>query len=70
FKGKKLGTQLLELAEEKAREFGKNALWLGVWEHNDAARAFYKTIGYRYYSQHSFFMGDDEQTDFILLKEL
>ena len=35
-----------------------------------AARAFYKTIGYRYYSQHSFFMGDDEQTDFILLKEL
>ncbi|PQC11813.1 GNAT family N-acetyltransferase, partial [Enterococcus faecalis] len=23
-----------------------------------------------YYSQHSFFMGDDEQTDFILLKEL
>ncbi|MGH2189604.1 GNAT family N-acetyltransferase, partial [Enterococcus faecium] len=22
------------------------------------------------YSQHSFFMGDDEQTDFILLKEL
>ncbi|MEO2496391.1 GNAT family N-acetyltransferase, partial [Enterococcus faecalis] len=41
-----------------------------VWEHNDAARAFYKTIGYRYYSQHSFFMGDDEQTDFILLKEL
>ena len=28
FKGKKLGTQLLELAEEKAREFGKNALWL------------------------------------------
>lgn len=23
FKGKKLGTQLLELAEDKAREFGK-----------------------------------------------
>ena len=26
FKGKKLGTQLLELAEEKAREFGKSTV--------------------------------------------
>lgn len=64
------GKRLLRFAEEQAKNFGKTTLWLGVWEYNFNAQIFYKKMGFNRVGEHSFFMGDDEQTDFILLKNI
>lgn len=49
---------------------GKRYIWLGVWEHNSKAMRFYQKNGFYRISEHSFFVGDDEQTDIILRKDL
>ncbi|MFC6315946.1 GNAT family N-acetyltransferase [Lapidilactobacillus achengensis] len=64
------GRQLIAQAEKQALQLNKTALWLGVWEHNDAARAFYQKIGFQQVGQHVFQLGDDAQTDLVLLKSL
>lgn len=70
FKRRGLGTSLLNKAVETAEELGCTSIWLGVWEHNEPAKAFYKAKGFKKVGAHSFFMGDDEQTDWIMLKSL
>lgn len=70
FKGKGYGSELLTFAELKAREEGKKKIWLGVWEHNQSALQFYGKHKYKFFTTHSFFMGDDEQTDHILVKDI
>lgn len=64
------GTKLIQTAEEIARELGVKGMWLGVWEHNQRALNFYRKMGFRHISQHSFFMADDEQIDLIYYKDL
>ena len=54
----------------RAKEKQKTAIWLGVWEHNDAALAFYRKRGFTKYSEHVFYMGDDPQTDYLFIKQL
>lgn len=65
-----LGKELLNLSYDIARELNKNKIWLGVWEKNENAIGFYKKQGFKKIGSHSFFMGDDEQTDFIAEKIL
>ncbi|HSJ37709.1 MAG TPA: GNAT family N-acetyltransferase [Planococcus sp. (in: firmicutes)] len=65
-----LGKQLMERALELAGELGKKRIWLGVWEHNENAIAFYQKKGFVKTGTHSFYMGDDEQIDWIMVKEL
>lgn len=64
------GRTLLQKAEDVARESGKEALWLGVWEQNDKAIRFYARNGFGKIGVHSFWVGDEEQTDHIMKKEL
>lgn len=66
----KLGTKLLAKAIEIATEYRKKQIWLGVWEKNETAIAFYKNMGFIQTDTHSFFMGDEEQFDFIMIKNL
>ncbi|MBP1045735.1 GNAT family N-acetyltransferase [Enterococcus sp. BWM-S5] len=70
FKRKGLGNQLIETAIEKAKAQNKKNIWLGVWEENEPALNFYEKMGFVQFSKHSFFMGDDEQTDLIMVKSL
>lgn len=65
-----LGKHLLNRAMERAHELGKKKIWLGVWEHNENAIAFYRKKGFIQTGAHSFYMGDDEQVDWIMVKEL
>ncbi|MFT0802977.1 GNAT family N-acetyltransferase [Bacillus swezeyi] len=65
-----LGKYLLNKAEEIALELNKKKIWLGVWEKNENAIAFYKKMGFVQTGTHSFYMGDEEQTDFIMTKTL
>ncbi|KAF4326255.1 hypothetical protein G195_000061 [Phytophthora kernoviae 00238/432] len=65
-----LGKYLLNQAIETALEHNKKNIWLGVWERNDNAIAFYNRMGFVQTGSHSFYMGDEEQIDFILAKTL
>lgn len=65
-----LGLVLIKLAEKIAREDNKANMWLGVWENNFNAQTFYKKDGFEHVSQHTFVVGDDPQTDYILVKKL
>jgi RimJ/RimL family protein N-acetyltransferase len=43
-------------------------LWLGVFEHNERARAFYAKCGFVPVGRATFRMGDDVQDDWILAR--
>lgn len=70
FQGKGLGTELMDRAIDLANMRKKLYVWLGVWEENEKAVLFYKKNGFYQIGTHSFFMGDDEQTDYIMRKNL
>lgn len=65
-----LGKYLLNKAMEIAIERRVKKLWLGVWDKNENAIAFYKKMGFVQTGAHSFYMGDEEQTDFIMILTL
>ena len=48
----------------------KRYVWLGVWEKNEKALRFYKKTGFYEIGTHSFFVGDEEQTDSLMRKDL
>ncbi|GHI01179.1 GNAT family N-acetyltransferase [Neobacillus kokaensis] len=65
-----LGKYLINKAMELAAKENKKKIWLGVWEKNEKAIAFYKKMGFVQTGAHFFYMGDEEQTDFIMTKTL
>ena len=70
FQGEGLGRYLMKEALEMARKRNKKYAWLGVWEKNEKAICFYKKNGFYEIGTHSFFMGEDEQTDYIMRRDL
>ncbi|MEK4031247.1 GNAT family N-acetyltransferase [Pseudobacillus sp. FSL P4-0506] len=70
FQKQGIGKYLLNKAIEIAMEHNKKKIWLGVWEKNENAIAFYKQMGFIQTGSHSFYMGDEEQIDFIMTKTL
>ena len=69
-KGRGFGTELIRFSEEKARELSLGYIWLGVWEHNHPALKFYAKLGFEQFSQHTFVLGADKQTDLLMRKYL
>ncbi|MEK5105733.1 GNAT family N-acetyltransferase [Cytobacillus sp. FSL K6-0129] len=65
-----LGKYLFNKAMDIAMEQNKKKIWLGVWEKNKNAISFYKTLGFTQTGAHSFYMGNEEQTDLIMVKKL
>lgn len=65
-----IGKYLFNKAVEMAKTDNKKKIWLGVWEENENAIAFYKKMGFVHTDSHSFHMGDEEQIDFIMTKTL
>lgn len=68
--GKKVGQLLFEKAMQIAREENTSYVWLGVWEENKRAIAFYIKNGFVVFDKHIFRLGDDEQIDWMMKKEL
>lgn len=70
FQHKGLGNVLLDYAEDTARKEDYDYMWLGVYEKNINAQHFYKYHGFEKVSEHTFQVGSDPQTDWLLLKKL
>jgi len=66
FRSQKIGQKMLDKAIEKGREYRANFIWLGVWENNHRAIKFYERNGFERFSQHSFLLGTDLQTDNLM----
>lgn len=70
FLGAKVGAALMARCLEEGRARGHDVLWLGVWEHNARARAFYARWGFAEVGEMSFLLGSDLQHDFVLTLKL
>jgi ribosomal protein S18 acetylase RimI-like enzyme len=66
FHGQNVGQLLYEKAMQVARHLLVDYVWLGVWEHNPRAIAFYKKNGFVPFDTHIFRLGTDEQTDIMM----
>ena len=66
YKRNGLGARFMHTAFDMARAQCKSVIWLGVWEHNDAAIAFYKRMGFVQFGSHDFVLGEDRQTDLLM----
>lgn len=68
--GSGVGLMLLHSCIKMARQEGFETLWLGVWEHNDRAIAFYRNHGFVDVGKQTFWLGTDQQTDRVMQLEL
>ncbi|HEY6125205.1 MAG TPA: GNAT family N-acetyltransferase [Steroidobacteraceae bacterium] len=68
--GQGLARVLMDSAEQAARARGGKEFWLGVFERNERARAFYRKCGFSRVGAQIFVVGTDPQTDDVMLKVL
>lgn len=68
--GKGVGSALIERCLAIAAEQKKSVIWLGVWEKNQRAIEFYKRWGFEKFSEHSFLLGNDLQTDWLMKRKV
>jgi ribosomal protein S18 acetylase RimI-like enzyme len=65
--GRGLARTLMDEVHAAVRELGGRHVWLGVWERNERAIAFYRKCGYERVGSHDFFVGSDRQTDDVFV---
>jgi ribosomal protein S18 acetylase RimI-like enzyme len=64
--GKSVGKLLMQTCLDLATERGYHLVWLGVWEYNPRAIAFYEKWGFKKFGSHPFLLGNDLQTDLLM----
>lgn len=68
--GSGVGAALMQACIDDAQQAGYDTLWLGVWEHNARAQAFYRKWNFVEVGRHVFQLGDDPQTDFLMQRSV
>jgi diamine N-acetyltransferase len=70
FHGQGVAAGLMKGAKLRAKRRGATAMWLGVWQRNERAKAFYARHGFRKVGSQVFVVGSDPQTDDVMLCSL
>ena len=70
FLGKGVGQALMNECFRVAMENNCDLMWLGVWEFNLRAQAFYRKYDFYEVGRHVFQLGSDAQTDLLMQKEI
>lgn len=70
FHGRGIAQSLMRAVDDVGRELGGHTLWLGVWERNPRAIAFYTKCGFVDVGTHLCIVGSDEQTDRVMAHSL
>lgn len=65
-----LGKQMIDHFESMGRALNVDMLWLGVWELNPRAIAFYEREGFEVFGEHGYLLGTDMQRDLLMWKAL
>lgn len=68
--GQGIGKMLMDRCFENARDLDRDVIWLGVWEFNPRAQAFYRKHGFREVGKHVFRLGTDPQTDLLMQRHV
>ena len=68
--GTGIGGELMRACLDTARQGGHETIWLGVWEGNPRAQAFYRKWNFRAVGEHIFPLGSDRQTDLVMERSL
>lgn len=68
--GRGVGEALMRACVDEARRAGYETIWLGVWERNGRAQAFYRKWDFREVGKHVFQLGSDPQTDILMERPL
>ncbi|NNF33583.1 MAG: GNAT family N-acetyltransferase [Saprospiraceae bacterium] len=66
FQRKGLGRKMVDHTISVALNLGKSKVWLGVWKKNPEAVAFYKKVGFSVFGEHTFTVGADVQSDWMM----
>ena len=66
--GRGIAQALMAEAYQAAGELGGKTIWLGVWERNPRAIAFYAKSGFVDVGSHPFLVGSDLQTDRVMVR--
>jgi diamine N-acetyltransferase len=64
--GHGVGAALMEACLQEASQRGCDMIWLGVWERNERALAFYRKWGFQAVGKQTFLLGSDLQTDVVM----
>jgi diamine N-acetyltransferase len=68
--GAGLAHQLMAHVVARAAAAGSTVLWLGVWERNPRALAFYRKWGFDVVADHVFTVGKDPQRDLVMRRDM
>ena len=68
--GRGVAQALMRLCVDQALNWNADELWLGVWEKNPRAIAFYEKSGFRIVGRQTFVLGRDVQQDFVMSRPL
>jgi len=68
--GAGLAHKLMAHIIARAEAAGSGVLWLGVWERNPRALAFYRKWGFDIVAEHIFTVGNDPQRDLIMRRNV
>jgi ribosomal protein S18 acetylase RimI-like enzyme len=68
--GSGVGAALMRYCLDEAASRGRRTIWLGVWEHNTRAIAFYRRWGFADVGAKSFQLGTDLQTDRLMARRV
>ena len=70
WQGRGLAQALMRAVHSAVARRGGRTLWLGVWERNERAQAFYRKCGFVDVGSQPFVLGRDRQTDRIMTRAL
>jgi len=68
--GRGVGDALLQACFSQTRAWHCDVVWLGVWERNPRATAFYERHGFRRVGRQVFLLGRDEQFDNVMARSV
>ncbi len=70
FQKQGLGRQLLDFAQERAIEAGRDWVWLSVWKKAPSTVAFYEHCGFEIFGMEWFPLGSDPQQDWLMRRKV
>ncbi len=68
--GHGVGEALMRACVDQATAWRCDVLWLGVWQENPRAIAFYEKNGFRVVGEQTFMLGRDAQRDYVMARPL
>ena len=70
YHGRGVAQELMARVDREADAMGARTVWLGVWERNYRAQAFYQKCDFVRVGTHTFMVGSDPQTDHLMARQV